>query len=135
MTKSILSVGVLAAFSVFLFFVFQKNNSSRNDCVYGEIEASILGCTALIEAGNETGEILSQIYFNRANAQYRKGQFDLAISDYNSAIELNPKDPEFINNRGDAYSEKGEYDLAIKDFDHAIGLSAKNADYYYNRGN
>jgi tetratricopeptide (TPR) repeat protein len=71
----------------------------------------------------------------RATAHWAKGQHDRAISDYDEAIRLDPKDAEFFAKRGDAYALKGEYDRAIADFDEAIKLDPKNAVAFRNRGN
>jgi tetratricopeptide (TPR) repeat protein len=70
-------------------------------------------------------------YFNRGNAYFKKGQYDLAIADYSEALRRNPKDPAgIIWNRGNAHAEKRDYPGAIADYDQAIALSPKFADYY-----
>ena len=74
------------------------------------------------------------VYNNRGNIYFSKGQIDLAIEDYNKAVELKPNDAGLYYNRGLAYNKKGKVDLAIKDFDKAIELSPNNADVYNNRG-
>ena len=63
-----------------------------------------------------------------------KGEFDTAIQDYNTAIDLNPEFAEAHNNRGVAYYRKGEFDTAIQDYNTAIDLNPESADTYYNRG-
>ena len=73
-------------------------------------------------------------YNNRGSIYSSKGQIDLAIKDYNKAIELKPNDASLYYNRGLAYNKKGKVDLAIKDFDKAIELSLNDADVYNNRG-
>jgi tetratricopeptide (TPR) repeat protein len=40
----------------------------------------------------------------RGFAYYRQGEHDLAISEFNQAIELEPEEPVFYNNCGNAYS-------------------------------
>ena len=52
---------------------------------------------------------------DRGNAYYKKSQYDRAISDYNKAIEINPKYALVYNNRGLAYYGKSEYDRACSD--------------------
>ena len=56
-------------------------------------------------------------------AHSEKGECDLAIADFNKAIELNPEDAEAHSNRGIAYADKGEHDLAIADLDQAERLA------------
>ena len=74
-------------------------------------------------------------YFVRGDAYYRKGDYDHAIADFNSAIELAPNSAETYNIRGIAYSAKNEYDLAIADLTRAIELVPNNAATHNNRGN
>jgi tetratricopeptide (TPR) repeat protein len=69
-------------------------------------------------------------YYNRGKAYVDKGQYDLAISDYNKAIEIkaieiDPGYSEAYCNRGFAYAGKGEYDQAISDLNRAIELESK----------
>ena len=62
-----------------------------------------------------------------------EGANDLAISDLNKALEINPK-YECYNIRGMAYFDKKEFVLAISDFTKAIELSPKEGEYFYYRG-
>ena len=54
-------------------------------------------------------------YYDRGNTYFCQGQYDQAISDYNKAIELNPRDAGSYNGRGGAYYSKGEYEKAWED--------------------
>jgi tetratricopeptide (TPR) repeat protein len=71
---------------------------------------------------------------DRGNAYLNKGQYDLAMADFNKAIEIDPKFAKAYNNRGDAYEKKGQYDLAIADFTKAIEVDPKFAFGYAFRG-
>lgn len=71
---------------------------------------------------------------NPAEESYDKGQYDRAISDYDKAIEINPKDTDAYHNRGLAYYDKGQNDQAISDYDNAIEIDPKYALAYNNRG-
>lgn len=62
-----------------------------------------------------------------------KGQYDLALSEFNKALERDPMLAEAYNNRGITYSRKGQYDLAISDFTKALEIKP-DAKAYYNRG-
>jgi tetratricopeptide (TPR) repeat protein len=64
-----------------------------------------------------------------------QGQYDQAITDYNKAIEINPRYAEAYNNRGGTYSQIGQYDQAISDCTKAIEINPRYADAYNNRGN
>ncbi len=63
-----------------------------------------------------------------------KGEYDIAIADYNEAIRLAPSDPIPWVSRGLAWNDKKEYDKAIADYTEAIRLDPKDASAYNNRG-
>ena len=64
-----------------------------------------------------------------------KKDYDRAITDYNKAIELDPKYVHAYNNRGRAYADnKKDYDRAITDYNKAIELDPKYVHAYNNRG-
>ena len=99
-----------------------KNVELCNGVDRSSPEPVIKGCTALIESGKETTLVLAIAHTNRGNAYATKGDFDLAISDFDAAIKYNPEFSKPFNNRGVAFQKKGKYDRAIKDFDEAIKL-------------
>jgi len=76
----------------------------------------------------------AETYFNRGNDYLNSGNYSWAISDYNKAIELDPKFAEAYYNRGLAYDYLGDSSRAISDYNKAIELNPKDADAYYNRG-
>src|SRR6266576_609837 len=92
------------------------------------------GCSFLIQSGKEPAKVLAGAFFNRGNAYEAKGQYDLAIQDFDSAIKRNPKDAASFYSRGGAYFAKGQTDNAIQNFDSAILLDPKNATAFNNRG-
>ena len=64
----------------------------------------------------------------------KSGQYDLAIVDFNKALELDPAYAEAYSNRGLTYDSKGEYERAIKDYNIAIEINPDFAEAYNNRG-
>ena len=94
-------------------------------------------CTEVIEhytnALNQNLE-LSPVYNNRGTAYKDIDEHDLAIADFEKAIQLNPDDAGAYSNRGAVYNNKGDFDLAIEDFDKAIRLNPDYAGAYNNRG-
>jgi tetratricopeptide (TPR) repeat protein len=60
-------------------------------------------------------------------------QYDQAISDFNKAIEIDPRLAHAYNNRGWAYMKKWRYDQAISDFDKTIEIDPKFVEAYYYR--
>jgi tetratricopeptide (TPR) repeat protein len=71
-------------------------------------------------------------YGNRANYYRDNKQFDLALSDYNSAIALKAGHATY-NSRAKLFFNKNEDVKAIADYDKAISLHPQ-AEYYVNRG-
>jgi len=76
----------------------------------------------------------ARAYYNRGHAYAEQKKYDLALSDYNKAIELDPKYVKAYNGRGNAYSDQKKYDLAIADYTQAIELDPKDVKAYNNRG-
>jgi len=76
----------------------------------------------------------AEAYNKQGISYYKKGEYELAISNYTKAIELNPKSAMAYNNRGIIYYKKGVYNLAISDFTKAININPSLAAAYKNRG-
>jgi len=99
-------------------------------------DGAIFGFTDALNQTTEDVPALSKgvVYNYRGRAYGMSGNYDLAIQDYNKAIELNPKYALAYTNRGFAYGRQGNYDLAIQDYNKAIELNPKYALAYTNRG-
>jgi tetratricopeptide (TPR) repeat protein len=77
----------------------------------------------------------AEIFFNIGLTYARdEDRYDLAISHFDKAIEMDPRHALAYNNRGWVYMNKGYYEQAISDFDQAIELKSEYANAYYNRG-
>jgi tetratricopeptide (TPR) repeat protein len=74
------------------------------------------------------------IQTNRGRAYFDLGMINEAMSDFNKAIEGNPRFALAYNNRGSVYGHLGDFQQAIKDFDKAIELDPGYASAYTNRG-
>ncbi len=72
--------------------------------------------------------------FSSGIARHKLGQYEAAISDFDTAIRLSPDDADTYLNRGYAKGELGQYDAAISDYDTVIRLKPDYADAYLNRG-
>ncbi len=66
-----------------------------------------------------------EAYYNRGTAYAQLGEYDTAIADYTTAIELNPDDVNALYNRATAYEALGENILAQKDFARTEALDPK----------
>jgi tetratricopeptide (TPR) repeat protein len=73
-------------------------------------------------------------YFNRGNLERLLQNYEVAISYYNKAIELDPKFAEAFYKRGNIKYIMENYDSAMQDYDEAIKLNPKLAEAYHNRG-
>ncbi len=64
----------------------------------------------------------------------QQGQYDLALTEFNKAIEIDPLSADAYNNRGINYSKKDQYELAIADFSQSLKLTPDDVKVIYNRG-
>jgi tetratricopeptide (TPR) repeat protein len=64
-----------------------------------------------------------------------QGKPDLALFDYNQAININPRYADAYLNRGVLYAGQGKPDLALSDYNQALNINPRDAMAYNNRGN
>ena len=74
------------------------------------------------------------LYNMRGSAYYDKGEYDIAIADFDDALKSGPPSGTIFHDRGNAFRAKGDYARAVADYDQAIKLSPKEAYSYQNRG-
>jgi len=101
--------------------------------IKGEFESAIKDFDNALTL-NPTGNLLVQIYLNRASSYIRLENYENAIKDYSTAIDLSPRNPNFYNQRGFAYYRTGNFSEAISDFTKTLDLDPQNASAFYNRG-
>ena len=82
----------------------------------------------------ESGRMNAWDYLLRGDRRYDRGDYTLAIEDYNKAIELKPDFAIALNNRGSAYKHLGKPKKAIEDCSRAIELEPLLVYAYNNRG-
>lgn len=99
----------------------QTRDENLAQCAGGDPDASISGCTALLQSGQESA-LLSSIYTDRGLAYAKKGLYDQAIGDLNQAIALVPTNAYAYNDRATAYIREGRRDQAIADYRQALVL-------------
>jgi len=85
------------------------------------------GVSRAIEAILASQELMAVVKAN-------KGQCNQAMSDFNEALEIDPRFAQTYNNRGIAYVSKGQYDKAISDYNRALQINSRYAEAYNNRG-
>jgi Flp pilus assembly protein TadD len=72
-------------------------------------------------------------YKYRGAGFQRRGQFDKALEDYDTAIALDPSDSQVYLNRGTVFVGMGMYKRAVAEFDKAIDLNPSYYKAYNNR--
>ena len=77
----------------------------------------------------------SRYYHKRGFDWILKNDSDMAIMDFDRAIQLDPTIAQYYSDRGLAWEIKKNYGLAIQDYDEAIRLSPRNAGVFFSRGN
>ncbi|WP_138984681.1 tetratricopeptide repeat protein, partial [Crocosphaera watsonii] len=74
-------------------------------------------------------------FYNNRGILYREQeQYDLALSDYNQALNINPQSADVYNSRGFLYSHQQKWDLALSDYNQALTINPQLAGVYSNRG-
>jgi tetratricopeptide (TPR) repeat protein len=103
-------------------------------CGSNDADIAIAGCTALIQAGQETKTGWAGIYQRRGIAYYNKGLTDQAIADYTQVITLKPDFAPAYYDRAEVLLNTGDPDDAIDDYTKAIALRPRYAEAYSGRG-
>jgi TonB family protein len=73
-------------------------------------------------------------YQKRADENIGKGEYDLAIVDYNKVIEMNPKSVPAYFNRARAFYIKRDFPAAVESYTKVLELTPEDSVVYYNRG-
>jgi TonB family protein len=73
-------------------------------------------------------------YQTRADQSAGRGEFGLALADYNKAIEMKADNAIAYVNRGKTHYNLKSYDLSVRDFDKAVELNPRDAAAFLNRG-
>lgn len=95
---------------IVLQFKEKGNESFKN----GKWDEAIEFYTNAIKNGEHHKE-LAVLYKNRAAAHLKNNDFDSALSDSTSSLEISPMDPKALFRRSQAYESLGKYEEAYKD--------------------
>ena len=129
-----LSIRVSAVLVLLNATVSAQAQRGWDRCVAQESLVLVIeGCSEIIDEGRQAPAILALARNNRGVAYKANGEYDLALKDYDQAIQLNPNAASHYNNRGIIYRLKHDYDRAIADYDEAIWLKSDYVAAHYNR--
>jgi tetratricopeptide (TPR) repeat protein len=98
---------------------------SVEQCLHSTVfDRSIRACSTIIQSGrlDDRPDGLSVAYEYRGIAFTNYRQFDLALLDFDKAVQLNPNNVEILYNRAVALERKGALDDAIVDLDKVLRL-------------
>ncbi len=73
------------------------------------------------------------IYNHRGLVYFTLSEYDKAIKDFTSAIEIEPRDTRVYTNRGLTYRMLKQYDKSLKDFEKSLELNPLWPDTFYGR--
>ncbi len=96
----------------------------------GAHKSAIEDFDAALEMSGQNDEILLMRAFSKEMTSDLRG----ALTDYSSALKLNPLLEKANSNRGNVLYKLHRYEEAIRDFDRALSINPNNAKLYYNRG-
>lgn len=92
---------------------------------------SILGLMLLCSCSGTKSRAGAQL--ESGTAHLDKGEYDLAIRDFDEAIRLDSVSADAYRNRGIAFRGKEDFDRAIQDYDKAVTLAPNDARIFQNR--
>ncbi|MGQ0677150.1 MAG: tetratricopeptide repeat protein [Rhodospirillales bacterium] len=97
-------------------------------------EIQLQACTRLVVSGWLNKRGLADTLNNRGVALWRLDRFQEALTNYDGAIDLDPRHDSAYVNRGNSYAFLKKDDLAIADYTRAIEINPSDDFAYMNRG-
>ena len=135
--RMIPGLGIVASMLLAVLPASAETPQQRDWC-YGKggatREMQIAGCTAFIVSGDHGNVEVADAFNTRGAAHAAKEEWDRALSDYSTSIQLDPTVASTFYNRGVAYLHTEDYDRAIPDFDQALKLDPALVQALDNRG-
>lgn len=92
----------------------------------GESKLAIEDCTTSISI-----RPTAQSFVNRGNAFLNLGQYDMALSDYDNALQINIQFVEAWVNKGTVFTQTGQYKNAINAFERALEIDDTQGHFFF----
>jgi tetratricopeptide (TPR) repeat protein len=108
----------------------QSSGCKPNDSLCSRIER----LSAAIVRARKKGEVVSYLYYERAQVYLMQGEYKPALGDAAKCIDEGGYALNCLNLRGSIYLKLAQYEDAFEDFEKAVKLSANNANALYGRG-
>lgn len=134
MAKSIAIGRLFAAATILAALTTAASAQDNVSCAQTPYEAAIPFCTRAIESGRYSGDELAGIYLNRGLRYAIMKDYDRAISDYTTAVEIYPAFAKGYANRDAVHYRLRDYDKALADFEEAIKTDPDYVSGYIGRG-
>lgn len=99
------------------------HGQSALDCFGEDNERRITGCSDIIAAPGTPAEELATAYAMRALGYSLKGLYDMALPDYDKALQINPDFAVALNNRAWAFYKSGRASMGLVDVEKSLALA------------
>ena len=115
--------------------VTEDANQAIKSQQLGDYDTALELYTRVLESGEVIpgDSLYGFVLNNRGVILFHRGEFDLAIADYDKSLASRP-DPQVYVNRANAWAAKGDDDKAIADFSAALEQNPGYARAYHGRG-
>ena len=140
MRRILIAISTVGLFAVMAGPAAQAESSSDNAAICAANNANytpqrrISACSTLIETLTDQPRALAAALVNRAAVSWRVGESDIALTDLDRAIALDPNNEAAFRERSNTYRAMGRLDSAIADASQALSLNPNDFEALKARG-
>ena len=124
------------AFSVLAVAAFADTESDERDCANRKLdpEPRIAACDRLLSDPDISEPAQVRLLRNRADAKEQQEDWEGAVADYETALEIDPQNPRLYRDLGWVRLQMRDYPAVVAALDTAIELDPRNAWSFQHRG-